>query len=146
MVRNFDEWLRTVSEQVSADPLWKIKVYRLALFLGTLVWYDTQKLAANPQTISLANQLFRAVGSVGANIAEGYSRRSDKDRARFYEYALGSAVGLYHTQRTDSQPGRRTSALRYQPAIVPKQCTTAITIRSKVCSAKYALYAPFHPS
>jgi hypothetical protein len=28
---------------------------------------------------------------VRANIAEGYSRGTGKDRARFYEYALGSA-------------------------------------------------------
>jgi four helix bundle protein len=28
---------------------------------------------------------------VSANIGEGYSRRSGRDRARFYEYALGSA-------------------------------------------------------
>ncbi len=31
------------------------------------------------------------VGSIRANIAEGYSRGTGKDRARFYEYALGSA-------------------------------------------------------
>jgi len=31
------------------------------------------------------------MGSISANIAEGYSRRSGKDQARFYEYALGSA-------------------------------------------------------
>jgi four helix bundle protein len=37
------------------------------------------------------DQLIRAVGSIGANIAEGYSRGSARDRARFYEYALGSA-------------------------------------------------------
>ena len=40
---------------------------------------------------SLADQLYRAVGSIGANIAEGYSRGSRKDRARFYEYSFGSA-------------------------------------------------------
>ncbi|MFN8404533.1 MAG: four helix bundle protein [Anaerolineales bacterium] len=34
---------------------------------------------------------YEAVGSVGANISEGYSRSSGKDRARFYEYALGPA-------------------------------------------------------
>lgn len=39
----------------------------------------------------LSDQLYRAVGSIGANISEGYSRSSGKDRARFYEYALGSA-------------------------------------------------------
>jgi hypothetical protein len=30
-------------------------------------------------------------GSISANLAEGYSRGTGKDRARFYEYALGSA-------------------------------------------------------
>jgi|WetSurMetagenome_2_1015567.scaffolds.fasta_scaffold411208_2 four helix bundle protein len=31
--------------------------------------------------------LYRAVGSVGANITEGYSRHSGKGQARFHEYA-----------------------------------------------------------
>lgn len=43
------------------------------------------------RTIGLANQLYRAVGSVGANLAEGYSRSTGKDRALFYQYSLGSA-------------------------------------------------------
>lgn len=37
------------------------------------------------------DDLYSAVGSIAANIAEGYSHRSRKDQARFYEYALGSA-------------------------------------------------------
>ena len=41
--------------------------------------------------ISLADQLYRATGSVSANISEGYSRASGKEQARFYEYSLGSA-------------------------------------------------------
>jgi four helix bundle protein len=40
---------------------------------------------------SLSDQLYRALGSISANIAEGYSRNSSKDQARFYEFALGSA-------------------------------------------------------
>lgn len=36
------------------------------------------------------DQLYRAVEGIGAQISEGYSRRTGKDRARFYEYALGS--------------------------------------------------------
>jgi four helix bundle protein len=31
------------------------------------------------------------LGSIGTDIAEGYSRGTGRDRARFYEYALGSA-------------------------------------------------------
>jgi four helix bundle protein len=41
--------------------------------------------------VSLSDQLYRAAGSISANLAEGYSRGTGKDRARFYEYALGSA-------------------------------------------------------
>ena len=35
--------------------------------------------------------MYRAVGSISANFSEGYSRKSGKDQARFYEYSLGSA-------------------------------------------------------
>jgi len=35
--------------------------------------------------------LYRAIGSISANIEEGHSKGTGKDRARFYEYALGSA-------------------------------------------------------
>ncbi len=45
----------------------------------------------DPRTLKLPDQLCRALGSISANIAEGYSRSSGTDRARFYEYALGSA-------------------------------------------------------
>ena len=36
------------------------------------------------------NQLRRAVVSVTSNIAEGFSRATDKDKAHFYIMALGS--------------------------------------------------------
>jgi len=68
-----------------------MKVYRLAIFAGDLSWHDVSKLAEDNRTIGLSDQLYRSVGSVSANIAEGYSRRSGKDQARFHEYALGSA-------------------------------------------------------
>jgi four helix bundle protein len=73
-----------------------MKVYRLALFLGDLARRDAKKLATESHMVSLADQLFRASGSIGANIAEGYSRRSGKDRTRFYEYALGSTRESRH--------------------------------------------------
>ncbi|HZJ00795.1 MAG TPA: four helix bundle protein, partial [Gemmatimonadaceae bacterium] len=36
-------------------------------------------------------QLYRSNGSIAANIREGYYRSSGKDRARIFEFALGSA-------------------------------------------------------
>jgi four helix bundle protein len=76
---------------IKKDSLWKIKAYQLALFLGDLGWSDVTKLMRDKRTATLSDQLYRASGSIGANIAEGYSRGTGRDRARFYEYALGSA-------------------------------------------------------
>ncbi len=42
------------------------------------------------EKFNLANQLTRASISISSNIAEGSSRRSDKDYARFIEMSLGS--------------------------------------------------------
>lgn len=87
----YEEWLQSVPSEITADPLWQMRVYRLALFAADLGWYDVSVLAEDARMRSLADQLYRALGSIAANIAEGYSRRSGKERARFYEYALGSA-------------------------------------------------------
>jgi four helix bundle protein len=87
----FDEWVTTVPTLVSADPVWSVKAYRLALYVADIGWGDVTHLVGDDRTKSLSDQLYRALGSISANIEEGYSRGSDKDRTRFYEYALGSA-------------------------------------------------------
>ena len=86
-----DEWLTTVPIEITGDPLWRMEVYRLALFMSDIAWPDACKLMQNHSTLGLSDQLYRATGSISANIAEGYSRQSGKDQARYYEYALGSA-------------------------------------------------------
>jgi four helix bundle protein len=88
---NFQTWLAEVPASITGDALWHMEVYRVALFIADLAWHDVTKLMQDRRTMKLADQLFAAVGSVGANISEGYSRSSHKDQARFYEYALGSA-------------------------------------------------------
>jgi hypothetical protein len=69
-----------------------MEAYRLGMFLADIGWCDITKLLSDRRTISLSDQLYRSLGSISANLAESYSRSSRKDRARFYEYALGSAV------------------------------------------------------
>lgn len=99
---NYDEWEKTVPSVLAEDLLWKMKVYRYALFLSDICWQDVSKLAKEVRTKTLSNQLYRAVGSICANLEEGYSKQSAKDRARFYEYALGSARecrGWYYRAR-----------------------------------------------
>ena len=88
---NFDDWVKTVPSEITGDALWKVEVYRLALFLSEICWHDISKLMKDKRMRGLSDQLYRAVGSISANIAEGYSKSTGRDRARFYEYALGSA-------------------------------------------------------
>lgn len=88
---NYNEWEASVPADIKNDALWSVTVYRLALFASDLGWQDTAKLVKNRRLRGLCDQLYRSLGSVSANIAEGYSRGSGRDRARFYEYALGSA-------------------------------------------------------
>ncbi|MBS1250346.1 MAG: hypothetical protein MAG431_01940 [Chloroflexi bacterium] len=90
-MENYEEWLQSVPPEFRGDSLWKIKAYRLALFVGEIGWYDVSKLMRDKRTLKLSDQLYRSLGSISANLAEGYSRGSGKDKARFYEYSLGSA-------------------------------------------------------
>lgn len=87
----YQEWLGSVPEAITGDSLCKMQAYRLAMFAPDVRWEDVTKLLRDRRTVSLANQLYRSLGSIGANLAEGYSRGTGPDRARFYEYALGSA-------------------------------------------------------
>ena len=87
----YEQWETDVPSFLIGDPLWSVTAYRKSLFLSDLAWPDVTKLVADRRTLALSDQLFRAVGSIGANLAEGYSRGSAKDRVRFYEYSLGSA-------------------------------------------------------
>ena len=88
---NYEEWEKSVPEEIKGDSLWKIEAYRLALFAADLGWHDVTKLMKDQRTRGLSDQLYRSLGSISANLAEGYSRGTGKDRARFYEYSLGSA-------------------------------------------------------
>jgi four helix bundle protein len=85
------EWEQQIHEAIRADRLWNLRVYRLALFASDLGWRDVNKILRDKRVNGLADQLYRSIGSISANIAEGFSRSTGKDRARFYEYALGSA-------------------------------------------------------
>jgi four helix bundle protein len=87
---DFERWEKTVPAAITGDPLWRVEAYRLALFVADIGWHDVTKLMSDRRTFGLSDQLYRALGSIGSNIGEGYSRGTGKDRARFYEYALGS--------------------------------------------------------
>ena len=88
---NFDEWARQVPERIRQDPVWRFMAYRRALFLHDLAWEDIRAWPRSPGVFALADQLVRSVGSISANIEEGYGRGYGADRNRFLRIAIGSA-------------------------------------------------------
>jgi four helix bundle protein len=84
------------------DPLFRMRAYRVAVDLLGVAWQDAKSLSADPVTERIAGQLYAAVGSIAANLGEGYSRSSGKDRSRIFEYALGSvreSINWYQASR-----------------------------------------------
>jgi four helix bundle protein len=79
-----------VSHATAKDPLFRMRAYQVAADLLEAAWHDAKKLSADPVTERIAGQLYAAVNSITANLGEGYSRSSGKDRSRLFEYALGS--------------------------------------------------------
>jgi four helix bundle protein len=77
-------------ETLRADALWRVTAYRLALYAVQTGWEDARILDRTRIARPIGSQLYRALGSIAANVAEAYSRSSGVDRARLLEYGLGS--------------------------------------------------------
>jgi four helix bundle protein len=77
-----------------------MRAYQLAVELRLESWPDVDQLRHHPAMVTTAGQLYAAIGSISARLAEGYSRSSGRDRARIFEYALGStreSMEWYHS-------------------------------------------------
>lgn len=59
-----------------------------------LLIYDITKDFPGKEMYSLIDQMRRCVVSVTSNIAEGFSRKSKKEKVQFYYMALGSITEL----------------------------------------------------
>ena len=79
-----------VAAASSNDPLFRMRAYQIAKDLLQAAWLDAKTLSGDPITQQISGQLYAAIGSISANIGEGYSRSSGIDRSRIFEYALGS--------------------------------------------------------
>jgi four helix bundle protein len=87
----FAEWAARIPSVMKDDPIWRLPAYRYALFLGDLIQDDVRVIRQGGRTRRLIDQLLDAVESISANIAEGYSRTTGPERAKFFEYAHSSA-------------------------------------------------------
>ena len=90
-----------------ADPIWSLPAYRLSRYALDVVRAD---LGADTGIIGpgTRDQLLRVVASISANISEGYSRPTVRERGRFYTFALGStreAISWYASLDDRLPPG-----------------------------------------
>lgn len=137
----FDEWIVTLPKEITGDSLWKMEAYRLALFATEIEWHDVTELMKDRRTISIADQLYRALGSVSANLAEGYSHHTGKSRAQYYQYALGSAreardwyYKSHHILKEEVVQHRisfLTQIIRLLLVMVPQQRGKTLTLREE---------------
>ena len=58
-----------------------LKLYRFGMFIGDVGWRDESRLNEDRRQRDMSNQLYRALGSISTNIAEGYSRSCGVDKA-----------------------------------------------------------------
>jgi four helix bundle protein len=93
-----------IMRAITDDPLWKLKAYQIAIRLIDAAREDIVMIRRVPLYEPEARQLYRSVGSIAANMSEGYSRSGGADRARFFDYALGSvreSLVWYYSVRTE---------------------------------------------
>lgn len=67
----------------------ELQIWKLSRVLCTDIYKPTSKFP-DSEKFSLINQLRRASVSVPSNIAEGSSRRSNKNFSKFLEISIGS--------------------------------------------------------
>jgi four helix bundle protein len=88
---SFEAWLQNVHPTIVNDPLWRFQLYPKALFVYDLVWEDCEYLLSDERGKANARQLIRSVGSISANIEEGYGRGYGKEYAYHLRVAMGEA-------------------------------------------------------
>lgn len=71
----------------------QLKIWHKGKMIATEV-YKLSEMLEKQQSFTFSSQITRAALSIPSNIAEGSSRRSEKDYYRFLEISLGSTFEL----------------------------------------------------
>jgi four helix bundle protein len=87
----------------------KLGVWQKAIGFADLVYNHTRHFPAD-ERFGLTNQMRRAAVSISSNIAEGTSRVSQADFARFIEIAMGSVFEVV----SQAFVGRRQDSLNQE--------------------------------
>ena len=83
-----------------------IKSVKIQTFTDLIVWkeghtlvlmvYKITKTFPKEEIYSLTNQMRRSAISITSNIAEGFGRKSYKEKLQFYYQSIGSLTELYN--------------------------------------------------
>jgi four helix bundle protein len=76
---------------MAKDKLDDLIFYQKSMQLYDLCWEDCEVLAKDFRGKELAKQVIRSVGSISANIEEGYGRGFGKEYPQFLRFSRGSA-------------------------------------------------------
>jgi four helix bundle protein len=77
--------------QTTRNRLEDFGAYQKAMQLWDLFWEDSELLKRDFRGIEIARQMTKSVGSISANMEEGYGRGFGRELAQFYRYSRGSA-------------------------------------------------------
>ena len=100
-------------------PLKDLEIYTLARELSSIGWEIYESLNWQDKKI-IGDQFIRAIDSVGANIAEGYSRYHYLDKIKFYYTSRASLAEscdhwlelLYERKKINSENYDRIKGIR----------------------------------
>lgn len=73
----------------------KLEIWKLSMDLAESIYKITINFPAE-EKYGIISQIRRAANSVGANIAEGSARFSEKDKARFIQISFSSLMEVAH--------------------------------------------------
>lgn len=76
-------------------PFEKLEIWKLSIEIAETLYKVTNDFPTE-EKYGITSQLRRAGNSIGANIAEGSARFSEKDKARFIEISFGSLMEVAH--------------------------------------------------
>ena len=89
---DFEKWVETVHKRIIREPIWQFNGYKKARYFHDLIWEDTDRWRkADWRSRGPGGQVIRSVGSISANLEEGYGRGYGKELLYFYRVALASA-------------------------------------------------------
>jgi four helix bundle protein len=91
-------WSLVISHWDMSESFESLRVYQAAEELADLIWDIVSAWKPLAQD-TVGKQLIRAADSIGANIAEGYGRKSYADNKRFVGIARGSLCETRHFLR-----------------------------------------------